>query len=366
MSEMAGAGGMSAEACLLDKRQGGHPGPASAGKPRPREGRGMPPPNKAALATSGVALLGLAALAVTRRSSGPSRLLAPARLPGLATRAVPVPSRGAAVRAAQRLNRAAGVIAGSVLADSAVEHYRGSFHNKAMFTPLAVASLSLAVSAHGNGDGKAAAHRARTGAYVLAALTGLVGTGFHVFNVAKKPGGFSWQNLFYSAPLGAPAAMTLSGALGFLAERVRDTRPGVPPGILGLPAGRVVGATTSIGLLGTMAEAGLLHFRGAYHNPAMYLPVVIPPVAAALLGNAAAGRTGARRPWTRSWLRLTAAMGFAGAGFHMMGVARNMGGWRNWSQNVLNGPPIPAPPSFTGLALAGLAALGLMEDHPDD
>ena len=34
-----------------------------------------------------------------------------------------------------------------------------------------------------------------------------------------------------------------------------------------------------------------------------------------------------------------------------------MGGWRNWSQNVLNGPPLPAPPSFTGLAMAGLAAL---------
>ena len=32
---------------------------------------------------------------------------------------------------------------------------------------------------------------------------------------------------------------------------------------------------------------------------------------------------------------------------------------------MLNGPPLPAPPSFTGLALAGLAALGLMEDHPD-
>jgi hypothetical protein len=51
--------------------------------------------------------------------------------------------------------------------------------------------------------------------------------------------------------------------------------------------------------------------------------------------------------------------------FHIFGVARNMGGWRNWSQNVLNGPPIPAPPSFTGLALAGLAALALLEDRSD-
>ena len=64
------------------------------------------------------------------------------------------------------------------------------------------------------------------------------------------------------------------------------------------------------------------------------------------------------------WLRLTALVGFLGAGFHVFGVSRNMGGWRNWSQNILNGPPIPAPPSFTGLALAGLAALGLIEEHP--
>jgi hypothetical protein len=60
-------------------------------------------------------------------------------------------------------------------------------------------------------------------------------------------------------------------------------------------------------------------------------------------------------------LRLTAALGFVGAGFHIMGVGRGMGGWRNWRQTMIDGPPIPAPPSFTGLALAGLAALRLLE-----
>jgi hypothetical protein len=264
------------------------------------------------------------------------------------------------------MNRAAGVIATSVLADSAVEHYRGSFHNKAMIAPLVAATLSLAVSAHGNADKRPAAHRVRDFVYAAAALTGLVGTCFHIFNIAKRPGGASWQNLFYSAPIGAPMALTLSGALGFLAERVRDTTPGLAPTICGVSAGRVVAAATSIGLLGTVGEAGLLHFRGAYHDPFMYLPVTIPPFTAALLGNAAMGRTRQRRWLTRFWLRFTALLGLAGAGFHTMGVARNMGGWRNWRQNLLNGPPIPAPPSFTGLALAGLAALGLLEDHPDD
>jgi hypothetical protein len=109
----------------------------------------------------------------------------------------------------------------------------------------------------------------------------------------------------------------------------------------------------------------LLHFRGAYHNPAMFLPVGVPPIASALLAHAAIAAKGVNRYFTRWWLRLTALLGFAGVAFHAYGVSRNMGGWRNWSQNVLNGPPLPAPPSFTGLALAGLAALGLMDDHPD-
>ena len=315
--------------------------------------------NTTAIITPGAALLGLAALALALR---PVIRVSPTRLP---TRAPTIDS-SAAVRAAKRMNRAAGMIATSVLADSAIEHYRGSFHNKAMVIPLVTAALSLAASAHGSADSRTAAHPARDGIYGAAALTGLAGTCFHIFNISKKPGGFSWQNLFYSAPIGAPAALTLSGILGFLAERVRDTLPGRAPTLCGVSAGRAVAAATSLGLLGTVAEAGLLHFRGAYHDPFMYLPVTIPPLTAVLIGNAALGRMRERRPLTRFWLRFTALLGFVGAGFHVIGVARNMGGWRNWSQNVLNGPPIPAPPSFTGLALAGLAALGLMEDHPDD
>src|SRR5262249_10926673 len=97
----------------------------------------------------------------------------------------------------------------------------------------------------------------------------------------------------------------------------------------------------------------------------MFLPVTLPPAAALLLAAAAVSATGRSKEFTRWWLRLTSAMGLAGSGFHVYGVARNMGGWRNWRPNVLHGPPIPAPPSFTGLALAGLAAVRLIEEHPD-
>jgi hypothetical protein len=221
----------------------------------------------------------------------------------------------AAVTAAQRLNRAA-VTAASVLIDSAMEHYRGNFHNKAMWTPLVTSSLSIAVSVHGLSDKRHRAHPVRDLVHAVAGLVGAIGTGFHVYNVTKKVGGFSWQNIFYSAPLGAPAAMSLSGLMGFLAERVRDNEPDREPEVFGLPAGRFVAATTAVSLLATTAEAGLLHFRGAFHNPAMMLPVTMPPVAAALLGAAAAGDAAKPRKVSRIWMAATAAIGVAGVAFH--------------------------------------------------
>lgn len=321
-------------------------------------------------ALGGATVLGGVALALTqpRAPAGEGRPALPAlRWAEKGRELVVSPTDGkATVRAARRLNRAAGTIAASVLADSAIEHYRGAFHNEAMVTPLIAASLSLLASAHGTADDRRSAHMARDLVYAAAGLTGVVGTGFHIYNISRKPGGFTWQNLFYSAPLGAPAAISLSGMLGFLSERLRENVSDSRPRVLGRPAGRVIGLLTSLGLIGTVGEAGLLHFRGAYHNPAMYLPVTMPPMAAALLGAGSMGETGKRKPLTRWWLRFTALLGIVGSGFHMIGVARNHGGWRNWKQNLLNGPPIPAPPSFTGLAMAGLAALALLEDHPDD
>lgn len=272
--------------------------------------------------------------------------------------------RAPTVTAARRLNRAAGLIATSTLLDSGIEHYRGSFHNKAMVTPLIVSAATLAVSAHGTRDERALAHAVRDPIYLAAALTGLAGTGFHVYNITKRTGRFSWQNLFYGSPLGAPAAVALSGLLGYYSERLRGSGPDHAPRVFGVPAGRALAGLTAVGLLATSAEAGLLHFRGAYHDPFMYLPVTVPPIAAALLTETAMSRHCEPRRLTRWWLRLTALVGFAGAGFHAWGVHRNMGGWRNWRQNLLNGPPIPAPPSFTGVALAGLAALALLKVRP--
>jgi hypothetical protein len=272
--------------------------------------------------------------------------------------------RGAAAigSAARQLNLGAALLALAVLADSAVEHYRGSYHNKAMYAPLASATLALGGSLHGTLDRRAARHPVRDAIYALAAVTGIAGLGFHAYNINKRPGGWSWLNLFYAAPIGAPFALTLSGFLGRGAEKARALNESRPTSALGLPLQRTLAAVSAAGLAGTVGEAALLHFRGAYHNPAMVLPVGVPPVAATLLAAAAVSPNRRTHRLARAWLKLTAFLGFAGVGLHAVGVARNMGGWRNWSQNVLNGPPLPAPPSFTGLALTGLAALSLIEE----
>ncbi len=263
------------------------------------------------------------------------------------------------IHAARAFNRSSALLAWSALTDSAVEHYRGSFENPAMYAPLIVGSLSLAAGLHGGTDHVGTRHPIRHAIYLAAAGVGITGTGFHLYNVTKRPGRFSWHNLFYGAPLGAPAALLLSGALGAVAERLRD-EPGHAPRLLGMPAGKALALLAAIGMIGTVGEVALLHFRGAFQHRAMYAPVTVPPIAAALLVRAALAPA---RPnwWTRIWLRATALLGAVGVGFHIRGVARNQGGWRNWSQNILAGPPLPAPPSFTALATAGLAALRLRE-----
>ena len=271
--------------------------------------------------------------------------------PRLATR-VKTPVQN---HAAQQINRASTLLAGAVLADSAVEHYRGSFHNKVMYLPLAISAQTVVAGLHGTVDRDGSADVRREASNQLAVINGIAGMGFHFYNIAKRPGGISWLNLFYAAPLGAPAALSFSGLLGLLAERVRDGGPA----ICGVMPSRLTAWLTAAGLLGTAGEAGLMHFRGAFHNPAMVIPITLPPIAAVLLtGATVRPRLAAPARWS---LRLLLAVGFVGSAFHAYGIQRNMGGWRNWSQNLLNGPPLPAPPAFTALAIAGLAALNLVE-----
>jgi len=257
-------------------------------------------------------------------------------------------------RAAQALGAGAAILCVSVALDSALEHYRGEFKDPVMFVGPTMALLGIGASTYIAFRPERANDRLPRIALATVGATGLIGMGFHAYNVLKRPGELDALNLFYGAPTGAPAALTLAGIYGVIAgEMVRGSgsvRAELPKYTAGLIA---------FSLLGTVAEAGLLHFRGAFQDPAMYLPVTIPPLAAMAIGAAALSprATTVAEPL----LKATAVLGIAGPIFHAYGIHRNMGGWKNWSQMILQGPPLPAPPSFLGIAAAGLGLLPLLE-----
>jgi hypothetical protein len=261
-------------------------------------------------------------------------------------------------QAARLVAGGAAVLAGAVLGDASIEHYRGSFGNRFMPAPVLGSGLGLGTDIAIAAGGVVAPAMAPLAMSVHAAnvAIGTAGLGFHSYNIAKQVGGVRWGSIFYQAPIGAPAALILAGTLGAAAQALARGQGALGP--VPLLSGRVLAATCAFGIAGTAAEAALLHFRGAYHNPVMWVPVTVTPLAAlALARTALTGRV----TWiTTAALAVTAAIGLAGACFHAYGISRNMGGWRNWRQNLFSGPPLPAPPAYTGLAIAAFGALLLM------
>jgi len=266
------------------------------------------------------------------------------------------PSANRNHRAAEALGAGAAVLCLSVALDSGIEHYRGQFKDRAMFVGPTMAALGLAAAtwiAFRPEDSRKALPRI---AFATVGVTGLIGLGFHTYNILKRPGELDALNLFYGAPLGAPAALTLVGLYGVIAGEMLSGRDYVRTRLPRHTAGLI-----AFSLMGTIAEAGLLHFRGNFQNPVMYVPVTIPPLAALSIG--AAMLTQRATIVAEPLLKATAVLGIAGPMFHAYGIHRNMGGWRNWSQMILQGPPLPAPPAFLGIAVAGLGLLPTLAEE---
>ena len=256
-------------------------------------------------------------------------------------------------RAAQALGAGAAILCVSVALDSALEHYRARFSDRVMFAGPAMALLGIAAAGYIAFRPERANERLPKIALITVGATGLIGLGFHSYNILKRPGELSALNLFYGAPAGAPAALTLAGLYGVIAGEMLSGRVNTR-----LP--RLTAGLIAFSLMGTVAEAGLLHFRGAFQDPAMYAPVTIPPLAAVAIGAAALSPRAA--VVAEPLIKATAVLGIAGPIFHAYGIHRNMGGWRNWSQMILQGPPLPAPPAFLGIAAAGLGILPLLAE----
>jgi hypothetical protein len=105
------------------------------------------------------------------------------------------------------------------------EHFRGSFGDKWMWTPV-VLSPALAAAGAAGVRSERAATTVLPAVSALYCLDGLVGVYTHVQGVRKRPGGFSepLYNIVMGPPLLAPGALALVGGMGLVAAAARRER----------------------------------------------------------------------------------------------------------------------------------------------
>ncbi len=103
-----------------------------------------------------------------------------------------------------------------------IEHYRASFGNKVMWSPILV-TPPLVVAGVAGVFSKRWAKTALPAAALVYGLTGLAGEYFHARGVSRKPGG--WSQASYNVPTGppisAPGLMTMVAGMGVLAALLR-------------------------------------------------------------------------------------------------------------------------------------------------
>jgi hypothetical protein len=248
-----------------------------------------------------------------------------------------------------------------LMPDAFVGHYRSGFTLRAQYVPfivgvlLALSAVVAAVAPHA----PVVTHIAVI-AGSLALASGVVGAGYHHwYGITTKPGGYHWllHHLMHHAPPLAPLALATAGALevlGALGTSGSDHLWGISLRALAVT---VVGVT----LVGAAMQAALLHYRGAYNNVAMYIPVVVLPVAAgAVFLSAAASDNPTVHFIAALLLWIAFVSGFLGAGMHLRGMDRQMGGLYMGVAAILDAPPAGAPLFIAALSASGLVAMQLL------
>jgi hypothetical protein len=102
------------------------------------------------------------------------------------------------------------------------EHFRGSFGDRWMWTPIVLSPLLSAAGVAGVCSRRAAT-TVLPAVSALYCLDGLIGTYTHVQGVRKRPGGFAepLYNIVMGPPLLAPGSLALVGAMGLAAAAAR-------------------------------------------------------------------------------------------------------------------------------------------------
>lgn len=253
-------------------------------------------------------------------------------------------------------------------AEVAYEHYRGSYGQRVMYTPVALSALACGASFWGMRNARVA-RTLMPAASALLIADGVVGFLYHVRGVARKPGG--WRIPLFNVPMGpplfAPLLLGVGGYIGIIAAFMRREDDESAFSRWWLRRGRRshearegrsqkhMAAATSIAAVLSGLEALYSHYRNNFRFKAQWTPIVAAPLLAASALAAIKSPRAAQTALPATSL-LAMANGAVGFLYHARGVKRRPGGLGRLGYNIMYGPPIFAPLLFSAAGFLGLLA----------
>ena len=268
------------------------------------------------------------------------------------------------------------------------EHYRGSYGQRIMYTPVILSMTTLIASVWAVFN-RWAARVLLPISSLLLLLDGVVGFFFHIRGIQRKPGG--WRipifNLIMGPPVFAPLLLGICGFLGLIASFLRreddpekdtvqvkqDTPRWLPTSIRkeeheleqDVREGRfqkMLALATAISGFFSGVEALYSHYKNNFTYGVQWTPIVLTP----MLMIAGIGTVWSRT-MARTLLPLASLLALIDGGigflYHMRGSMRRPGGFKKPWYNILYGPPIFAPLLFAASGFLGLLAFFLRRER---
>jgi hypothetical protein len=245
------------------------------------------------------------------------------------------------------------------------EHYKGSYSNLIMYSPVILSGVVTGAACCAFFSRRAAEGVLRvTSAITLA--DGLIGFGFHIRGIQRKPGGWRLPitNIIMGPPIFAPLLFGTAAYLGFMASYLRREEDSKYGHIRyrgwrrELNEGRFQKHLAVVAALWTVfsgAEAWYSHYKSRFRIWAQWTPLLLSPVQLGACIGAIFSEGMARKvlPVTSAITMANGGMGFF---YHVRGIVRRPGGTRTWLYNILYGPPVFAPLLFAACGFLGVLA----------
>lgn len=268
------------------------------------------------------------------------------------------------------------LVAGTSVAtglEVAYEHYKGGYSNPVMYTPVILSGTLTVAGIFGFFSRKAATTFLRFTSFVTL-IDGLVGFGFHIRGIARKPGGWRLPvtNIVMGPPIFAPLLFGTSAYLGVIAsylQREEDhgllshtveaalsmRRPSFGDDIRVGRFQKHLCVVCAIGTFAVGAESWYSHYKDNFKFRVQWSPVLLAPfmVAVALASVRSKRVANTLLPATSALLM---ANGVVGTGYHIRGILRRSGGTKKPLYNILYGPPIFAPMLMAACGMIGALA----------